>query len=151
MKLHYIDYILVSLQAALLILFVLDVSMLELVSPAYLKGIALVIAILGFVLLIIALLQLNRNLSPFPTPKKNSQLIQNGIYKYIRHPIYTGILLGCFGYSLYVDSSYKILISVLLLLLFIIKSRYEEKKLKQKFKTYSAYMKKTGRFFPKLP
>jgi len=151
MKLHYIDYILVSLQAALLILFVLDVSMLELASPIYLKGIALVIAILGFVLLIIALLQLNRNLSPFPTPKKNSQLIQNGIYKYIRHPIYTGILLGCFGYSLYVDSSYKILISVLLLLLFTIKSRYEEKELKQKFKTYSAYMKITGRFFPKLP
>lgn len=150
MKLHYIDYILVVLQGVLLILYVWEVPLMELALPMYLKGTGLVIAIFGFLLFVVALLQLNKNLSPFPTPKKNSQLIQNGIYKYIRHPIYTGILLSCAGYSLYVDSSFKILITFLLLLLFSIKSKYEEKKLIQKFKSYKTYMKTTGRFLPRL-
>lgn len=150
MKLHYIDYILVVLQGVLLILYVWEVPLMELALPMYLKGTGLVIAIFGFLLFVVALLQLNKNLSPFPTPKKNSQLIQNGIYKYIRHPIYTGILLSCAGYSLYDDSSFKILITFLLLLLFSIKSKYEEKKLIQKFKNYKTYMKTTGRFLPRL-
>ncbi len=150
MKLHYIDYILVVLQGVLLILYVWEVPLMELALPMYLKGTGLVIAIFGFLLFVVALLQLNKNLSPFPTPKKNSQLIQNGIYKYIRHPIYTGILLSCAGYSLYVDSSFKILITFLLLLLFSIKSKYEEKKLIQKFINYKTYMKTTGRFIPRL-
>ena len=44
----------------------------------------------GLSLMALAALQLNRNLSPFPSPKKKSRLITSGAYKYVRHPIYTG-------------------------------------------------------------
>jgi len=110
----------------------------------------LVIAILGLILLLTALLQLNKNLSPFPTPKIDGQLIESGLYQYIRHPIYTGILLMCFGYAVYTGSFFRIGISIALWILFYFKSNYEEKLLRNRYPDYLAYAKSRGRFFPKL-
>ena len=134
----------------LFIVYVLDISILHLNIPSLLKVFGLIIAGVGILIFMIAILQLNKNLSPFPTPKSNAQLIQSGLYKYIRHPIYTGILLGFTGYAVYLESIYKLAITLLLLIVFIIKSIYEEKKLTDRFSNYSLYKKTTGRFFPKL-
>jgi len=105
-------------------------------------------AIFGATIIILALLQLNKNLSPFPTPKKNTALLQNGLFKYIRHPIYTGIILFFTGYSVYQNSFYKLAISMLILVLFYFKSNYEEQRLEQNFPDYKLYKSKTGKFFP---
>lgn len=106
------------------------------------------IIVLGGLLIILALLQLNKNLSPFPTPKDTTTLLQNGLYKYMRHPIYTGIILFFTGFSLYQNSFYKLGISLLLVVLFHFKSNYEEQRLEQKFPKYKLYKNKTGKFFP---
>jgi protein-S-isoprenylcysteine O-methyltransferase Ste14 len=112
------------------------------------QKIGLTIAVFGGIIITLALLQLNKNLSPFPTPKECSSLLQNGLYKYSRHPIYSGIILLFLGYSLYQNSGYKLLISLLLVILFYFKSNYEEQRLEQKFPDYKHYRSKTGRFFP---
>nr|WP_315147284.1 methyltransferase [uncultured Flavobacterium sp.] len=93
-------------------------------------------------------MKLNKNLSPFPTPKNNVTLLENGLYKYARHPIYTGIILLVIGFSVYQNSWYKLLISLLLIILFYLKSTYEEERLEQKFPDYKNYKTKTRRFFP---
>jgi len=98
----------------------------------------------------VALLQLNTKLSPFPSPRNNSVLIENGLFKYIRHPIYTGIILLLFGFGLFFNSFYKISVTLLLFVLFYYKTEYEEDRLSLKFSDYSAYKKKAGRFFPKF-
>lgn len=108
----------------------------------------LTIAVFGGIIITLALLQLNKNLSPFPTPKECSSLLQNGLYKYSRHPIYKGIILLFIGFSVYQNSGYKLLISLLLVILFYLKSIYEEERLEQKFHDYKNYKTKTGRFFP---
>jgi protein-S-isoprenylcysteine O-methyltransferase Ste14 len=100
--------------------------------------------------LILALLQLNRNLSPFPTPKQNGQLVTNGLYHWMRHPIYTGILLVSYGYAIYSSSWLRLIVACVLLILFYLKSSYEEKLLSKKFSDYTAYQKRTARFFPFL-
>jgi len=112
------------------------------------QKIGLFIAGFGGVIIILALFQLNKNLSPFPTPKNNTTLLQNGLYKYMRHPIYTGIILLFTGYSLYQNSFYKLGIALLLVILFYFKSNYEEQRLEQKFPDYKLYKNKTGKFFP---
>lgn len=150
MKLQTADITFVLIQFVLFFLFIFDVSQLQLELPYIVTLVGLSIAILGGVIIGIALLQLNKNLSPFPSPKSGSQLIQSGLYKYIRHPIYTGILMLLSGYSFYVTSGYKLLITLLLLILFIFKSRYEENRLALVFKSYSEYKKTTGRFLPKI-
>lgn len=106
------------------------------------------ITILGGIIIVLALLQLNKNLSPFPTPKNNTTLLQNGLYKYMRHPIYTGIILFFIGDSVYQNSFYKLGISLLLVVLFHFKTNYEEQRLEQKFPDYKLYKSKTTKFFP---
>jgi len=144
------DYILVLLQAVLFVLFLFYFNWLDVKLPEWIQNVALGFSGVGLVITIVALLQLNKNLSPFPTPKSNSALIKNGLYKYIRHPIYTGLLLMFFGYAVYSESFYRLVVASLLLILFHIKSRYEEQKLKEHFVEYEAYQTNSGRFFPKL-
>lgn len=147
MKLEKKDYAFVGIQFLLFISYLLDFDVLKINRYEYVSFVGLIMAIIGILVLLIALLQLNKNLSPFPTPISGGDLIETGLYKYVRHPIYTGILVTLWGYGLYTSSVYKILITMLLLLLFFFKSKYEEEKLSQVFENYPAYMKRTERFF----
>ncbi|MFC4634965.1 methyltransferase family protein [Dokdonia ponticola] len=150
MKRSKADIIYVLIQFVLFILFILEIAQLRFVLPDIVSTVGIIGVFIGFIIILISLLQLNKYLSPFPSPKPGSSLIQNGLYKYIRHPMYTGILMLLLGYSIYVSSGYKLLVTFLLFVLFTFKSRYEEERLAGSFKGYSGYKKKTGRFFPKI-
>jgi protein-S-isoprenylcysteine O-methyltransferase Ste14 len=150
MKLQIQDFVYVGIQFLLFAFYVFNVDILAFKLTNEVRFGSLFIAVAGIVVLGVALLQLNKNLSPFPTPKDGSELVQNGIYGLVRHPIYSGILFVVFGYALYSESTYKLIISFLLLLLFFVKSDFEEKKLAEKFAEYSSYRKVSGRFFPKI-
>lgn len=150
MKLQTADFTFVFFQFVLFFLFIFEILQLQLTLPIVVQKIGITSTIIGVLIILIALLQLNKNISPFPTPKSASQLITTGLYKYIRHPIYTGIIATLLGYSLYTESGYKLLITSLLYILFSFKSRYEEKRLHIVFKNYGDYKKHTGRFLPKI-
>lgn len=150
MKLKAKDFLFVGVQFVLFIAYIFTPNIINISTYKVVSYVGLFIAIIGFFITLIALLQLNTNLSPFPTPKSNSSLITNGIYKFIRHPIYTGIILITFGYGLHTDSLYRMIISMLLYILFYFKSSYEEERLKITFSDYDSYKTKSGRFFPKL-
>ena len=104
----------------------------------------------GFVYCVVALLQLNKNLSPFPTPKIDGVLITTGLYSIVRHPIYLGLIIFFVGYSVYVASPIKLGLSVLLAILFEFKASYEEGLLEEKYKDYGEYKVHTGKIFPKI-
>jgi len=147
LKKNYQDYGFVTIQFVLFFCFIFDFDWSMKLSLTIQK-IGVLMAVCGGIIITLALLQLNKNLSPFPTPKESASLLQNGLFKYMRHPIYTGIILLFTGYSVSQNSVYKLLISVFLVLLFYLKSNYEEQRLEQKFPDYKQYKKKTGRFFP---
>ncbi len=149
MKINSKDLILVSIQLVLFIVYTFPVEW-SLEFFLWIKLVGLLIAIFGLIVLVLALLQLNTNLSPFPTPKDSSVLIQNGLYAWVRHPIYTGLLLLFFGYSTYQASLFKLFITFLLWVLFHFKTQYEELQLQRKFPDYTTYKKNKGRFFPKF-
>ena len=50
------------------------------------------IIIIAFIILLVAIKDLGRNLSPFPRPNKNSKLVTKGIYRFTRHPMYYSLL-----------------------------------------------------------
>lgn len=149
MKKTSLDYVLVGIQFLLFGLFFVDFFE-SFALPNLLKWVAFVSTWVGFFILALAILQLRNSLTAFPTPKDNSSLITSGLYKWVRHPIYTGILLAVFGYSLYSTSYSRLGISFALMFLFFIKTAYEERQLKRKYPTYTEYAEKTGWFFPKL-
>ena len=90
------------------------------------------------------------NLSIAPTLKKLHQLRTNGIYQFVRHPMYTSVLLLCL--ALMLTNTHYLSQGVMLVLLvnLILKSRLEEKLLTKRFNNYQAYKEKTGRFIPFL-
>lgn len=150
MRIPILDIVFVLLQLALFIAFAYDVRAMAIYFPVYLFWFGVAILVLGALITTTGALQLNVHLSPFPSPLPGSSLIENGVYRWVRHPIYTGILMGFTGFAIIADSGYKLLITAMLLLLFYLKSKYEEKRLELNFSDYSEYKKRTGRFFPKL-
>lgn len=144
------DKIYVLLQFALFAVWLLDFNDLEVVLPLNLRWIALFVAGIGVILILIAFLQLNTKLSPFPSPKEGSKLITTGAFTFARHPIYSGVLMIAFGMSFWLGSGYKLIISLVLAVLFYDKSSYEEKRLLERFPEYGVYKAQTGRFFPKF-
>jgi protein-S-isoprenylcysteine O-methyltransferase Ste14 len=81
--------------------------------------------------------------------KKNHELITTGIYQYIRHPIYLGILLSFVGGELVSESYLAIFFFfVLLFIAYKIGKREETILLNHFGKQYAVYMSKTKMIIP---
>ena len=91
---------------------------------------------------------LGRNLTPFPKPSKGTQLVQTGIYGFIRHPLYTAVFCGSVGWALLWRSWPALLAALALAPLLDAKARREERWLRQHFPEYSAYQQLVRRFIP---
>lgn len=144
------DKIFVLLQFLLFIAWLFEVKAWRFELSSNLHSLALITALMGLLLVLAAILQLNKNLSPFPSPKKGAKLITGGVFAFSRHPIYSGILFMAFGLGFWLGSGYKLMISLLFFVLFYLKSKYEERRLEEAFREYPVYKKNTGRFFPKF-
>lgn len=141
------DLLLVTIQFILLTIFYIPFYTSVFHVHLIIKYLGAFVSILGFLIILIAILQLSKNLTPFPTPKENGVLINTGLYKYVRHPIYSGIFLAALGITFYKGSYWQLVISFILLILFYYKSKYEESLLIEKYQEYENYIKVTRRFF----
>ena len=63
---------------------------------SYLVG--YLIIIIALIILLCAIKDLGRNLSPFPRPKNNSNLVTKGIYRFTRHPMYYSLIFISFEF-----------------------------------------------------
>ena len=73
------------------------VKNLEFPINAFHTIIGLTVLILGLIIIIKAIFDLGENLTPLPYPLIESSLIKNNSYKYVRHPIYRGLLFISLG------------------------------------------------------
>ena len=101
----------------------------------------LIIMISSFVMLI-SIKELGNNLSPFPKPIKNGNLITSGIYALMRHPMYYSLISISFGVFITKLSFYYLSLTICLVLLIKFKIILEEKHLNTKFKNYLLYKQK---------
>jgi len=147
-KISIKDKLFVTIQIILLIAYLIPIKLINFELNFYFKYFCLAVVFFTFIEMLIALFQLNKSLTEFPTPKENGILITNGVYKYIRHPIYTGIIISTLFFGIYNTNSWEILISMLLFILFYFKSNYEELMLEKHYTNYKEYKKKTYKFFP---
>ena len=91
------------------------------------------------IFMLVAIKDLGRNLSPFPRPKNNSNLVTTGIYRFTRHPMYYSLIIISFGVFLTKLSIYYLSLTISLSLLIKFKIFLEEQYLKNKFKKYFLY------------
>jgi protein-S-isoprenylcysteine O-methyltransferase Ste14 len=114
--------------------------------PASMIGTVLKYA--GFALLIWAGLNLGQNLTPLPKPKSDAQLVITGLFAWMRHPIYSALMLLTFGSSLERGHLLALILSACLAILLEFKSRREESWLLEQFSDYAAYRSRVKKFFP---
>jgi len=108
------------------------------VSPfSYFVG--FLIIIIAFIILLFAIKDLGRNLSPFPRPINNCNLVTKGIYRFTRHPMYYSLIFISFGVFITKLSIYYLFLSTSLILIIKFKIALEEEYLKNKFRNYLFY------------
>jgi len=112
-------------------------------------GVALTAAGIGFA--VWARLYLGGNWSGAVTVKVGHELVRTGPYRFVRHPIYTGLILALLGTAL-VRAQVRGLVAVVLIYVgFKIKSKIEERLMVATFgSAYDEYRRSTGAIIPKL-
>ena len=142
----FYDLILVFLQFFIISLhfikweFIPEKQIIQVTPFSYFVGF-LIISI-AFIIFLVAIKDLGRNLSPFPRPLNNSNLVTKGIYRFMRHPMYYSLILISFGVFITKLSIYYLLLSTSLILIIKFKIDLEEQYLKNKFKNYLIYKNK---------
>ncbi len=78
-------------------------------------------------------------------------LVSGGLYKYIRHPQYTGIFLFTFGWIMHWPTVLTLLLGPILIAAYAWLVRFEEKLALEEFgESYQTYTRETKRFIPFL-
>ncbi|MBN1923971.1 MAG: isoprenylcysteine carboxylmethyltransferase family protein [Nanoarchaeota archaeon] len=82
---------------------------------------------------------------------KSTKLVDSGFFKYVRHPMYLGLMIAYYGLCLtFMSWIGLIATTVIILPFFYYRAKLEEELLIKKMKGYKEYMKKTGMFLPKF-
>lgn len=102
------------------------------------------------VILLISFVGLGNSLTASPLPKQRGVLVTTGLYGYVRHPIYSGLLLLSIGVVLDAGWWPQAVVALMLFLLLRIKAQFEESLLRRAYPTYATYAAKTPMFFPRL-
>lgn len=111
-------------------------------------GAGLIVA--GGLLAVRGVLDLGRNLTPFPKPLHGAVLVDTGAYGLVRHPIYGGLILGSLGWGLLTASPLSLAGAIILIVVLDLKSRREEAWLAERLAGYERYRDRTRRMLPWL-
>ena len=117
--------------------FIPQIQIIQVSAFSYLMGILIII--IALIIMIVAIKDLGRNLSPFPRPKKSCNLVTTGIYRFMRHPMYYSLIFISFGVFIIKLSIYYLFLSISLALIIKFKITLEEQYLNNKFKNYLLY------------
>jgi protein-S-isoprenylcysteine O-methyltransferase Ste14 len=126
-----------------------DPGSISALSAWNLLGLFLIVA--GFAILLTAQITLGRNHASVPMIWEDHQLIRHGIYRLVRHPLYLGVITVCIGLAVFGPSLLGLVIMSLLIPIFIIRIRIEERLLIETFgDAYREYQRTTRMLIPFL-
>lgn len=107
------------------------------------------ITIAGLLFAVWARVHIGTNWSRSVTIKRGHELVTSGPYAVVRHPIYTGILIGFLGTAIATTQYRGILAFLLVFLSLWYKLRLEERWMREQFgPAYNDYARRTSALFP---
>ncbi len=108
------------------------------------------LCVVGLVLMAAAYMSLREMLQVGPEPRADGRLVTGGPYRRLRHPIYSGIVLIAIGLFLREPAAWIAVATAVVIAFLIVKSRFEEKLLLERYLGYREYMKQTWGLLPGL-
>lgn len=120
-------------------------------SPVWLRLLGVGLGIVSVPLLAWMLRALGKNITPTVATRPDHQLVTDGPYRWIRHPLYTFGSLFYIAIALICQSWLILGIWAVAFLLLYLRLPLEEAELQKRFgEEYDRYKQRTGRFFPRL-
>lgn len=83
-----------------------------------------------------------------PNIKEGGMFVNDGIYRYIRHPMYSSVLTGMFGVLIAYANIYAAVLYLILFINLLVKMFYEESLWHYKDERYKEYVQNTYRLIP---
>jgi protein-S-isoprenylcysteine O-methyltransferase Ste14 len=109
---------------------------------------AVVATVLGLILIIRSRRALGQSWSSEIVIREKHELVERGPYAYIRHPLYSGLLLMLMGVALYYGRKTWIIVFVCCFFGLYLKSQMEEHLLAKTFPAYAEYKQRTKALIP---
>jgi protein-S-isoprenylcysteine O-methyltransferase Ste14 len=116
--------------------------------PAWLRWIGFGLVAAGLAVVGVAAARLGPSLTPTPVPRAGGRLATAGLYRYVRHPIYSGVLLVVVGLMVRSGTAVTVAIGAFTIVFFNQKAAWEEARLSERYPDYRDYAARTPRFVP---
>ena len=113
-------------------------------------GVGIAICAPGLAIIVAALAAMGRVMQVSPQPKADGHLVTRGIYAWLRHPMYTGILFMVVGLLVRTPALAVAIVGATLAALLWAKARFEESLLLARYPGYAAYRRTTWGVVPFL-
>ena len=122
-------------------------------GPLWLPGIITqissnVLCAAGIALLLVAIFRIGQSIQIAPEPKKTATLVTSGVYKYLRHPIYTAIIAVVLGLFLRKPTLPIAIAAAIVIVFLLVKVGFEESLLRARYPQYAEYMTTTWGVLP---
>ncbi len=103
---------------------------------------------LGLAWMVSSQIQLGRSYSSFSRPRRSAVFVDKGIYRFVRHPIYTGLMTV--GLAFLLSSPTLVVATTYVLLVLVTNARagIEEQMLSEHYADYTEYRTRTKRYIP---
>jgi protein-S-isoprenylcysteine O-methyltransferase Ste14 len=111
-------------------------------------SIGLVLCGAGLLLMLAAFRSLGSAIQIAPEPRAGAELVTRGIYRWLRHPIYSAIVFVVLGLFLRKPTGLVAISAAVAIVFLVVKSRYEETRLIARYPQYAAYRERTTGVIP---
>jgi protein-S-isoprenylcysteine O-methyltransferase Ste14 len=114
------------------------------------RDVGTAVCALGVLLMLLGFVSLRPVIQIAPEPHPDGDLVRSGIYRWLRHPMYTGILALIVGLFLRRPTIVVAIAGAFVTAFLLLKTRFEEALLNARYAEYSEYRKKTVGILPGL-
>lgn len=111
---------------------------------------AIVLLVAGAFFGIAGAVALGKARTIYPEPRSGARLVRHGIFRVVRHPLYSSLIFLSFGWSLAWHSGAGVVAALVMAAFLDAKARHEEQRLRLRFPDYEAYAARVKRLLPWL-
>jgi protein-S-isoprenylcysteine O-methyltransferase Ste14 len=119
--------------------------------PVWTRWLGVALGVLCVFLIYWLFSSIGNNITPTSATRSEHQLVTNGPYRWVRHPLYTIGSSFIVSFGLIADNWFIIILGIFAFIIMAIRTPKEEANLIDKFgDQYRQYMQNTGRFLPHI-